>query len=30
MPGPVDLSRLLGLSLAEGALEEMKGEMRKA
>jgi predicted N-acetyltransferase YhbS len=30
MPGPVDLARLLGLSLAEGALEGMKGEMRKA
>ena len=30
MPGPVDLGRLLGLSLVEGALEGMKGEMRKA
>jgi predicted N-acetyltransferase YhbS len=30
MPGPVDLARLLGLSLAEGALEGMSGEMRKA
>jgi predicted N-acetyltransferase YhbS len=30
MPGPVDLARLLGLSLAEGALDAMKGEIRKA
>ncbi len=30
MPGPVDLARLLGLSLVDGALEAMKGEMRKA
>lgn len=30
MPGPVDLARLLGLSLVEGALEGMSGEMRKA
>jgi predicted N-acetyltransferase YhbS len=29
MPGPVDLARLLGLSLVEGALEAMKGEIRK-
>ena len=29
MPGPVDLARLLGLSLVDGALEGMKGEMRK-
>lgn len=29
MPGPVDLARLLGLSLAEGALEGMKGEIGK-
>jgi predicted N-acetyltransferase YhbS len=30
MPGPVDLGRLLGLSLVDGALEAMKGEIRKA
>lgn len=30
MPGPVDVSRLLGLSLVEGALEAMTGEVRKA
>ena len=30
MPGPVDLGRLLGLSLVEGALDAMKGEIRKA
>jgi predicted N-acetyltransferase YhbS len=30
MPGPVDLARLLGLSLFKGALEGMQGEMRKA
>ena len=30
MPGPVDLARLLGLSLVEGALEAMAGEMRKS
>ena len=30
MPGPVDLARLLGLSLVEGALEAMKGEIGKA
>ena len=29
MPGPVDYARLLGLSLVEGALEAMKGEVRK-
>ncbi len=29
MPGPVDLGRLLGLSLVEGALEGMKGEIGK-
>jgi predicted N-acetyltransferase YhbS len=30
MPGPVDYGRLLGLSLADGALETMAGEVRKA
>ncbi|MFM9863359.1 MAG: GNAT family N-acetyltransferase [Micropepsaceae bacterium] len=30
MPGPVDYGRLLGLSLADGALEEMAGHVRKA
>ncbi len=30
MPGPVDFARLLGLSLVEGALEAMKGEVAKA
>jgi hypothetical protein len=30
MSGPVDLARLLGLSLVEGAVEAMKGEVRKA
>lgn len=30
MPGPVDAARLLGLSLADGALEAMAGEVRKA
>jgi predicted N-acetyltransferase YhbS len=30
MPGPVDFARLLGLSLADGALEAMAGEIRKA
>lgn len=30
MPGPVDYARLLGLSLVEGALDAMKGEIRKA
>lgn len=30
MPGPVDLARLLGLSLVDGAVEAMKGEVRKA
>jgi predicted N-acetyltransferase YhbS len=30
MPGPVDYARLLGLSLADGALEAMAGEVRKA
>lgn len=30
MPGPVDYSRLLGLSLADGALDAMSGDVRKA
>jgi predicted N-acetyltransferase YhbS len=30
MPGPVDLSRLLGLALVEGALDELSGEVQKA
>ncbi|MEQ1867185.1 MAG: N-acetyltransferase [Alphaproteobacteria bacterium] len=30
MPGPVDYARLLGLSLVDGALEAMAGEVRKA
>ena len=30
MPGPVDAARLLGVSLAAGALEAMAGEVRKA
>lgn len=30
MPGPVDYARVLGLSLVEGAVEAMKGEVRKA
>jgi predicted N-acetyltransferase YhbS len=30
MPGPVDYARLLGLSLADGALDAMAGEVRKA
>ena len=30
MPGPVDYARLLGLALIEGALDELKGEIRKA
>lgn len=30
MPGPVDLSRVLGLALVEGALEALSGEIRKA
>jgi predicted N-acetyltransferase YhbS len=30
MPGPVDYTRLLGLSLIEGALDAMTGEIRKA
>jgi predicted N-acetyltransferase YhbS len=30
MPGPVDLSRVLGLALVEGALDAMAGEIRKA
>ena len=30
MPGPVDLARLLGLALVEGALDAMKGEISKA
>jgi len=29
MPGPVDPSRLLGLSLYEGALEKLSGEARR-
>ncbi|MEQ1754617.1 MAG: N-acetyltransferase [Micropepsaceae bacterium] len=29
MPGPVDPARLLGLALQEGALEGLKGELRK-
>jgi predicted N-acetyltransferase YhbS len=29
MPGPVDYGRLLGLSLVEGALDQMTGEIRK-
>lgn len=29
MPGPVDLERLLGLALVEGALDAMAGEIRK-
>jgi predicted N-acetyltransferase YhbS len=30
MPGPVDLSRVLGLALVEGALDAIAGEVRKA
>jgi len=30
MPGPVDLNRLLGLALVEGALEQMTGAIRRA
>jgi predicted N-acetyltransferase YhbS len=30
MPGPVDLRRLLGLALVEGALDQMSGEMKRA
>jgi len=30
MPGPVNFARLLGLSLVEGALDAMKGEVGKA
>lgn len=30
MPGPVDYARVLGLSLADGALEAMAGDVRKA
>lgn len=30
MPGPVDLGRLLGLALVDGALDAMAGEIRKA
>ncbi|MBI1210374.1 MAG: GNAT family N-acetyltransferase [Alphaproteobacteria bacterium] len=30
MPGPVDCSRLLGLSLAEGALESLSGHVGRA
>ena len=30
MPGPVDYARLLGLSLVEGAVEAMKGEVKRA
>ena len=30
MPGPVDYTRLLGLSLTDGALEAMTGDIRKA
>jgi predicted N-acetyltransferase YhbS len=30
MPGPVDYARLLGLSLADGALETTAGEVRRA
>lgn len=29
MPGPVDLSRVLGLALVEGALDSLKGEVCK-
>jgi predicted N-acetyltransferase YhbS len=30
MPGPVDLSRVLGLSLVEGALEALEGSVKRA
>lgn len=30
MPGPVDYGRLLGVSLVDGAIDAMKGEIRKA
>jgi len=30
MPGPVDLSRVLGLALVEGALDQLAGDLRKA
>ena len=30
MPGPVDLSRVLGLSLAEGALDTLEGMIKRA
>ena len=30
LPGPVDPARLLGLALVDGALDGLKGEMRKA
>jgi predicted N-acetyltransferase YhbS len=30
MPGPVDLSRVLGLALVEGALDDFHGEIHKA
>jgi hypothetical protein len=30
MPGPVEFARLLGLSLVDGALEAMRGEIRKS
>lgn len=30
MPGPVDCTRVLGLSLVDGAVEAMKGDVRKA
>jgi predicted N-acetyltransferase YhbS len=30
MPGPVDYARLLGLALADGALDAMKGPVRRA
>jgi hypothetical protein len=29
-PGPVDITRLLGLALAEGALESLSGLIRRA
>jgi len=29
-PGPVDKSRILGLALAEGALESLQGDVRRA
>jgi len=30
MPGPVDLSRLLGLALVEGAIDQLSGAIRRA